>query len=460
VGRHVVGSALIAGNAVEAEGVCAGIIGLVIISAQLEKEVKKLNGDELIRVGVIGVGRGMSFANGAELTGMKLVALCDTWEEKLEEARQKHPGVATYADYDRFLEHDMDAVVLANFFHEHAPFAIKALRAGKHVMSETACNTTLAEGVELCRVVEETGLTYMLAENYPYTVFSQEMRSLYRTGEIGEVRYAEGEYNHPMSPGDIMKIAPGLNHWRNWFPSTYYCTHALAPLMYITDCMPRRVNGLSIACSDIVDLTVRQADPGSVILCRMDNGAVFRLFGLYIPGHSNWYRIHGSHGATETTRGPGYFGPGQVRVWHEPWDCPEGVAVERTYVPDWPVHGDLAEKAGHGGGDFWTNNEFAKAIRSGEAPYFDVYRGVAMSSVGILAWRSALEEGAPIDVPDFSDETERRAYEDDGWSPWPKHAGPGQPPASIGGPRILSDEAVAHAENIWREIGYEGEGQR
>jgi len=37
-----------------------------------------------------------------------------------------HYGVTTYTDYDRFLEHDMDAVILANYFHEHAPFAIKA----------------------------------------------------------------------------------------------------------------------------------------------------------------------------------------------------------------------------------------------------------------------------------------------------------------------------------------------
>ena len=65
---------------------------------------------QTIRVGVIGVGRGQSFASGAtELVGMELVALCDTWEEKLLEAGKRY-GVATYTDYDRFLEHDMDAV--------------------------------------------------------------------------------------------------------------------------------------------------------------------------------------------------------------------------------------------------------------------------------------------------------------------------------------------------------------
>ncbi len=410
-----------------------------------------------IKVGVVGVGRGESFAQGAtDVVGMKLVAICDTWEEKLRDAQTKH-DVAAYTEYDRFLEHDMDAVILANYFHEHAPFAIKAMAAGKHVMSECVCNATLAEGTALCRAVEKSGKTYMLAENYPYTQFNMEMRRLYRTGEIGEVTYAEGEYNHPMSPESRLDISAGMNHWRSWLPSTYYCTHALAPLMFITDCLPTKVNGLSIACREVDARTVRRGDPGSVILCRMDNGAVFRIFGLLLPGHSNWYRVHGSHGAMEITRGPGYFGPGLLRVWHDEWDCPEGTPTERTYLPDWPEHADLARQAGHGGGDFWTNFEFANAIRSGIPPFLDVYRGVAMSSVGILAWKSALADGSPFDVPDFRDEASRSTVENDHWSPFPSHAGPGQPPPSILGVPDPTPEGLALARERWKKIGYEGE---
>jgi predicted dehydrogenase len=410
-----------------------------------------------IRVGVVGVGRGSSFAAGAtDLVGMKLVALCDTWEEKLRETGRRY-GVETYTDYDAFLEHDMDAVVLANFFHEHAPFAIKALAAGKHVLSETSCNATLAEGVALCRAVERSGRVYMLAENYPFTRFNLEMRRLYRAGEIGRVTYAEGEYNHPIEAVTINQISPGLKHWRNWIPSTYYCTHALAPLMVITDTLPRRVNGLSIAVPEVTDVLPRRNDPGSVILCRMDNGAVFRLFGLWLPGHSNWYRVHGTHGAMEIARGPGYFGPEQIRVWHDHWDCPPGTPKERTYAPDWPEHAELANRAGHGGGDFWTNFEFASAIRAGQQPYLDVYRGVAMSSVGILAWKSALQDGAPFEVPDFSQESSRSAVENDHWSPFPSHAAPGQPPASIRGPLTPRRGAVARARKVWAKQGYHGQ---
>jgi hypothetical protein len=220
--------------------------------------------------------------------------------------------------------------------------------------------------------------------------------------------------------------------------------------------MPVKVNGLSIACRDIDEKTARRADAGSVILCRMDNGAVFRIFGLLLPGHSNWYRVHGARGAMETVRAGGYFGTGEIRIWHEEWDVQDGEEQEKVYQPDWPEHGELANAAGHGGGDFWTNFHFANAIRSGEPPFLDVYRGVAMSSVGILAWRSALADGEPLAVPDFRDEASRAAFADDHWSPWPQDAGPGQPPPSILGHYEPSAEGLAEADRVWTEMGYPG----
>ena len=157
----------------------------------------------------------------------------------------------------------------------------------------------------------------------------------------------------------------------------------------------------------------------------------------------------------ETLRGTGYFGPEQIRVWHDEWDRWPDQPAERTYKPEWPAHGDLADAAGHGGGDFWTNFEFANAIRSGKPPFLDVYRAVAMSSVGILAWKSALEDGAPFTVPDFSNEDERRQHENDMWAPWPSMAGVDQPPPSILGHPTPRPEAIKRAKEIWDELGYQ-----
>ena len=355
-----------------------------------------------IKVGVLGVFRGMSFVANAALSGMKLVALCDNQEDKLHAAKVGG-NVARYTCYDEFLTHDMDAVILANYFHEHAPFALKAFKAGKHVMSECICNFTIAEGIELCKAVEDTGLIYMLAENYPYTRFNQELRRLYQTGELGKVTYAEGEYNHPLSPEEWKYYTPTPDHWRAWLPRGYYVTHALAPLMYITELMPKSVVGLSVEATE----------GGFASLVQMEEGAVFRLIGGGMPGHSNFYRIHGTRGAAEITRGPGYFGPEQIRVWHDPWDVPENTPQERVYDPTWPHNAELAEKAGHGGGDFWVDYYFAEAIRTNTQPFLDVYRGVAMSSVGILMNRSMKAGGAPFEVPDFRDKMARKRFEND-----------------------------------------------
>ena len=75
-----------------------------------------------------------------------------------------------------------------------------------------------------------------------------------------------------------------------------------------------------------------------------------------------------------------------------------------------------------------------------------------MSSVGILAWKSALKDGMPFAVPDFRDEQSRRPFENDHWSPWPEHAGPGQPPPSILGRREPDSESVAYAKVVWARV--------
>ncbi|MCF7853262.1 MAG: Gfo/Idh/MocA family oxidoreductase [Candidatus Pacebacteria bacterium] len=410
-----------------------------------------------IRVGVIGVGRGHGFAAGAgPHLGMELVALCDTWEERLNKVG-KELGVTTYTDYDEFLEHDMDAVILANYFHQHAPFAVKALKAGKHVMSETAACFTLAQGVELIDTVEQTGKIYMFAENYPYMVFNQEMRRLYRAGKVGTFMYGEGEYVHPGSADFHNRISPGLNHWRNWIPATYYCTHSLAPIMFITETWPEKVNGFVMPYREddpVAQRHVRVSDASSMIALRMNNGAVVKLLQVYLRGHGVWVRIHGSRGQMENLR---QGDKNMVRLRREQYHEKRTDPEEQIYLPDFPEHHEKATSAGHGGGDFFMNFHFADAIRKQKPPFLDVYRGVAMSIVGPLAYRSALNDSNAVDIPDFRKESVRRQYADDHWSPDPTCRKEGDPPPSILGEIKPSDQALDYAKKVWKENGYTGE---
>ena len=402
-----------------------------------------------IKVGVVGAARGKAFgvAAGAKLE-MELVALCDTWQRRLEQVGEQL-DVATYADFDEFLQHDMDAVILANYFHEHTRLAVKALKAGKHVMSETTACFTPAEGVALVEAVEKSGKIYMLAENYPYMVFNQEMRRIFRTGKIGTFMYGEGEYVHPESADFWNSISNGIDHWRNWIPATYYCTHSLGPIMYITDTRPVKVNGLVMPhCDDdpVTQRCPRRNDDASMIALRMNNGAVVKLLQMWRRGESVWTRIHGSRGQMENLR---HGNTQKVRIRREQYHQRRTGPVDQTYLPEFPKHHQEAMKATHGGGDFFMNYHFAEAIRKNTPPYFDVYRGVAMSLVGILAYRSALNDSNALEIPDFRKKSVRRRYADDRWSPDPGQRKKGDPWPSIKGDVKPGEKAMAYARRNW-----------
>jgi hypothetical protein len=272
------------------------------------------------------------------------------------------------------------------------------------------------------------------------------------------VLYAEGEYNHPGSYEWHASISPGIRHWRNNLPATYYCTHAMAPLMSITDTMPVRVNGFAAPLpEDSKKLRLwKRMDAGGIILATMDNGSVFKLVQGGLPGHSIFYRLHGEHGLMETGRGPGYWGPGSVRVVHDEWDLRKGQVPESSYFPQFPEWAKEAMKAGHGGGDFFTNHYFAEAIRTGKQPYLNVYRGVAMSVVGILAWKSVLDRNDSYDVPDFRRESSRRKVEDDTWTPMNLDDPASPPVSSRGKDRGLLPAGLAVSRRVWKQIGYKG----
>ncbi|MBN2882791.1 MAG: Gfo/Idh/MocA family oxidoreductase, partial [Clostridia bacterium] len=399
-----------------------------------------------------------SFAHSAKegkSADLTLVSICDFSGKKLD-AAAKNYNVKFHSDFKEMLASDIDAVVLANYFHEHAPYAIQAMEAGKHVLSETIPAGTMAEAVMLCEAVEKTGMTYMFAENYPFTKIGLAMRNEYKKDKIGKVIYAEGEYIHPIEATMLNTLSPGINHWRNWMPSTYYCTHALAPLMFITDCKPVRVNALSIANDNVAKGTTRRSDPMAVMLVTMNDGSVFRITGwVTAGGHGSRFRIIGEYGTLESPmpHEGGFFGNGRLTISQNELRKRELDTYSFSYSPEWPEDAKDAEKSGHGGGDYFMTKLFVEAINSQKAPaYFDVYDGAAMSAVAILGWRSALEKGKPYDIPDFRDENARNAYRNDFATPFRgTHNHPLLQP-SVNGERVPSEEDIKVSEKIWSEL--------
>ena len=384
-----------------------------------------------IRIGIFGLGRGASFINIIKSCGGEIVAVCEKDEKRTKKALEKigsPDGVTCYTDPNQFIEHDMDAVFLANFFHEHAKYAIRALERGVHVLSECISNGTMAEGVALVRAAEKSSAIYMLAENYPYMKFNKEMKRIYSNGSLGKALFAEGEYCHPVGPEDdnfTLTYRPYEMHWRHFLPRTYYITHSLAPLMHITGAIPKRVTAFPVYAplEEEYPTGTRVGDRAAVITCLNNDDSVFRVTGCAAWGaHGNSYRVCCTKGQIENIRGGG----GKIMLRYNDWDVPEGMEKINYYMPEWnDPDADKIDQAGHGGGDYLVIRNFFHCIRTGEKADFDVYFATTTASVAILAHRSVMSGGMPMDIPDFHLEEDRVKFENDYDTPFPDLDGNG-----------------------------------
>ena len=357
-----------------------------------------------VKIGVIGIGRGQSMMRFCHaVDNAELVAICDKWEEGLHRHEKEHPdwNVAYYTDYDEFLKHDMDAVVLANYATEHAPFAVKAMKAGKHVYSEVLPVQTMREAVELIETVEETEKIYCYGENYCFMEAPHEMRKLYREDKIGELEYAECEYIH--NCGDIWpQITYGdPNHWRNNTYSTFYCTHSLGPIIHATGLRPVSVVGFEGTRNERNLLGGAKAGQFAIEMVTLENGAIIKSIhgGLY--KNSIWYTMYGSKGRLESAREDAENDSvNRIYVNVDEYTCQFASHPAETYLPKQMEN--VSEEFGHGGSDFYAMYHFVDRILGNEdAEVIDVYEAVDMFLPGLFAYRSILNGNASTEIPDL-----------------------------------------------------------
>ncbi|MCA9173844.1 MAG: Gfo/Idh/MocA family oxidoreductase [Planctomycetales bacterium] len=122
------------------------------------------------KVAAIGVGgsrgrynRGGHVANNAAKFG-DMAAVCDVDDRHTEEFSKKHGGkLNKYRDYRELLDKEKpDVVTIGTPDHWHVPIAIAALKAGCDVYCEKPLTLTIAEGIAVRKVVEETGRVFQV----------------------------------------------------------------------------------------------------------------------------------------------------------------------------------------------------------------------------------------------------------------------------------------------------------
>ena len=182
----------------------------------------------VLSVGVTGTIGGHDRSQVASHPRAEIVGLCDVDSEALATAAADHPEAFTCSDYRvAFRDHAdaFDAVIVATPDHTHAPIALSAMAAGKHVYGQKPLVHQLEELALVQRAVEaRPDLVTQVGNQRMEYAGRRAAVEILRSGRLGPALEAhawtgspdpgryfnfEGEISAPMDP-------PGTLDWDLW----------------------------------------------------------------------------------------------------------------------------------------------------------------------------------------------------------------------------------------------------
>jgi predicted dehydrogenase len=356
------------------------------------------------RVGLVGVSRGSSLVRPFGIfPETEITTLCDLDEQRLANVGRDFQIADNhlYSDYDRFLDSPVDIVVVGTPIQFHADQAVRALEAGKHVLSEVTAAYTLEDCQRIVEAAQRSSCTYMMAENCCYFHFIRQWKGRIGDGRLGDIFYAEAEYIHNIQHL-LHNSTSGESYWRIQRPTDLLLPHSLGPLLYLMDDRITRV-----ACLDAGYGIMPNQGPGclnmEVALFKTQKGAVIKLLRsqtAFREPPMHFYSLYGTKGSLENDRtghGRGQRGKLYIAGEHEPKQGYEDIACLEA-DPEAPPE---AYSGGHGTSEYYLVRDFIHALKHGTPPPIDAVKAAEWTAPGICAHASAMQGGEWVDIPTF-----------------------------------------------------------
>ncbi len=117
----------------------------------------------------------------------KVVALCDNNPATLEKASRDSGITVTSTNYEDIVTRDdVHAVIIATPNFMHAPIALAAIAAGKHVLSEKPLAMNHADAKAMAEAADSADVRHMTAFTYRFVPAMRYMHHLVHRGDIGQ----------------------------------------------------------------------------------------------------------------------------------------------------------------------------------------------------------------------------------------------------------------------------------
>ena len=199
---------------------------------------------EKVKIGFIGIGsrcRGLISRCFTDMSDVETSIICDLEDFAINETlkifeEKSLPLPRITKDADEVInDPEIDAVIIATGWREHAELAKKSVLAGKYTAVEVGCAFDLSECFELLETYEKTKAPLMMLENCCYGRFEMMGLRLVREGLFGDIVHCTGAYAHHLP--DVELFAYETREYPHYRINSYinrnceqFPTHALGPI--------------------------------------------------------------------------------------------------------------------------------------------------------------------------------------------------------------------------------------
>ncbi|HEX4131545.1 MAG TPA: Gfo/Idh/MocA family oxidoreductase [Pirellulales bacterium] len=199
-----------------------GISAAGIAAAGYTATARGYAANETINIACIGTGGRCRQLMKAmpQISGLRVIAVCDVWDQNLAEGKKlADPQATTTKDYRELLDRkDIDAVLIATPDHLHVPITIDACRAGKDVYVEKPLTHDLSEGQPVVDAQNNYKRVVQVGtqqRSMPQFIKGQEIVA---SGALGEIHKVHLTWNRNQARHKIAKlnIDPQTVDWQKF----------------------------------------------------------------------------------------------------------------------------------------------------------------------------------------------------------------------------------------------------
>jgi len=170
---------------------------------------------EAIKLGIVGYGRIVELVHLPLIRGnpeFSISGVCDITPQRLESASRR--GFTVYAQLEDLLDSPVDAVLIATPPDTHYEIAVKALKAGKHVMLEKPVCIDAQEVTMLQALAYQYDKVVSVYQNRRFDNDFLLVRQVLAEGSLGSILFVERRHSS-FGSGSSFGVKSFYPNWRN-----------------------------------------------------------------------------------------------------------------------------------------------------------------------------------------------------------------------------------------------------